>query len=242
MKKLIKTYKNIIARPNDFDAKDYIKPSSILDYFQTVATIHAEEIGTGYEEMKQRGLAWILAKQKYIIYDNTNMYDAFDATTYPLPVKGIAYDRYYELKSSKSNFLVKGLSRWCVADINTHQISRSSAIYNGECIDDNQGIDFDKELVKLNDTSGFSLKDEYLVRSADLDHYHHMNNTKYGDVILNAINKSYIIKEFEIIYTHECKLDNVICTYTKEEGNTIFVVGLIKDTNNICFKAKLIIK
>ena len=241
MKKLTKTYKNIIIRPNDFDSKDFIRPSAILDYFQTIATIHAEEIGLGYEEMKNKGLAWILAKQKYVVYDNTNMYDTFDALTYPLPVKGLAYDRYYELKSAKTSFLVKGLSRWCVADINTHQITRKQLSYNGECIDDAGGIDFDKDLVKISDIEGFTKKCEYLVQNSDLDHYHHMNNTKYGDVILNAIDKEYKIKELEIIYSHECKCEDVIEAYTKEDNNIIFVLGLIKDTNNICFKAKLII-
>ena len=53
MKKLIKNYKGIYVRPNDFDEKDDLRPSAILDYFQFMATDHAEDINLGYLEKKK---------------------------------------------------------------------------------------------------------------------------------------------------------------------------------------------
>ena len=66
-----------------------------------------------------------------------------------------------------------------------------------------------------------------------------MNNTKYGDVILNAIDKNLRIKELEIVYSHECVEGDDILVYTKVEDNTIYVFGLIKSSNLISFKSKL---
>ena len=89
------------------------------------------------------------------------------------------------------------------------------------------------------DLSEFTLKCEYHVNYSDLDHYHHMNNTKYGDVILNAIDKNLRIKEFEIIYSDECVEGDYILVYTKEEDDIIYVFGQIKSSNLISFKSKL---
>lgn len=239
MKKLIKTYKNIYTRPNDFDSMDKIRPTAILDLFQGIATDHANEIGVGYEALKAKNIAWILAKQKYVLLHDSDMYDIFDATTYPLPAGRIEYDRCYELKSNKGMLHVIGISRWCLVDFTTHRITREKAEYNGDCIEESNGLEFDKDLVKMNDLNDFTLKCEYHVNYSDLDHYHHMNNTKYGDVILNAIDKNLRIKELEIIYSHECVEGDDILVYTKEEDDIIYVFGIIKSSNLISFKSKL---
>ena len=223
MAKLIKTYKNIYTRPNDFDSMDKIRPTAILDLFQGIATDHANEIGVGYEELKAKNIAWILAKQKYVLLHDSDMYDIFDAVTYPLPAGRIEYDRCYELKSNKGMLHVIGISRWCLVD----------------CIEESNGLEFDKDLVKMNDLNGFNKICEYHVNYSDLDHYHHMNNTKYGDVIINAIDKNLRIRELEIVYSHECVEGDDILVYTKVEDDVIYVFGLIKSSNLISFKSKL---
>lgn len=240
MAKLIKTYPNIKIRPNDFDFKDDVRPSAILDYFQGMAGDHANDIGVGYEELKAKNLAWILAKQKYVIKKNTDMYDYFDATTYPLPAGRIEYDRCYKLESKRTGFLVEGISRWCLVDFTTHRISREKALYNGECLTETNGLEFDKDLIKLNDMSLFKKTTSYYVNVCDLDHYHHMNNTKYGDVILNAIDPNLHIKEFEIAYIKECVVGDVIDAYVKQEGNVIYCFGMNKD--QISFKSKILVE
>ena len=243
MKSFIKTFKNLYIRQNDLDSKDFITPTAILDYFQTVASLHAKTINASYEELKSKNFAWILAKQKYVIErnDKSCLYKIFDATTYPLKTKRIEYDRCYELKSKDDKLLIKGLSRWCIVDIESHNIVRKNIEMLSNGLDEGNELEFDKDLVRINNDA---LKDfiktyDYLVKPSDIDHYSHMNNTKYGDVILNSIDTKFYIKEFEIIYTHECKLNDIIEVFIKEEDNIIYVIGKIKGTDLISFKAKL---
>ena len=50
-----------------FDINDRLTPKSILSVFQDVASIHAEEIGVGYEEMVSKNLYWVLSRIKFDI-------------------------------------------------------------------------------------------------------------------------------------------------------------------------------
>ncbi len=50
----------IVTAVDEFDFAERIKPSAILEYFQDLATVHADEIGIGYHKMKEGNLCWVL--------------------------------------------------------------------------------------------------------------------------------------------------------------------------------------
>ena len=56
---------NFFIHTRDLDKYDIIKPSAILEFFQDIAGIHADELGIGYETCKQKNLAWVVLYQRF---------------------------------------------------------------------------------------------------------------------------------------------------------------------------------
>ena len=54
----------------DLDCYDNLTPYAISNLFQEVASLHAEELNVGYEVMKEKGLAWIIARNNIELNSN----------------------------------------------------------------------------------------------------------------------------------------------------------------------------
>ena len=53
---------------NMCDLNRHIKPMGLLDILQSVAGEHATTLGIGYEDLKAKGYAFVLARIKYDLY------------------------------------------------------------------------------------------------------------------------------------------------------------------------------
>ncbi|OQC43254.1 MAG: Acyl-ACP thioesterase [Bacteroidetes bacterium ADurb.Bin028] len=67
----------------------------------------------------------------------------------------------------------------------------------------------------------------YTVYQSHLDHNFHVNNTKYGEFILNTISLSQDeqIKNFEINYIKEVRLNNELTIKFNKQKNQYFIEG-----------------
>lgn len=59
--------KEVTVTINDLDGYDYLKPSSILDFAQLVASKHAESLGMGFEDFIKKDLIWVVVRNYFEI-------------------------------------------------------------------------------------------------------------------------------------------------------------------------------
>ncbi len=206
-----------------FNANDNISAKSILNIFQDVAAIHAEEISVGYEAMLAKNLYWVLSRIKIDILKMPIPNQTVIVETWPHPKGRIDFDRDLKISDENGNTLIIGTSKWCVIDTVTRTLQRSdNVIYSGECITEKNyedkfmkiSVPDEKQIFQFNHTVMFS----------DLDHNKHMNNTNYALLTMNATqNKTF--SHFEINFLNECKLGETISISTTKTANGEFVVG-----------------
>ena len=217
----------ILLYDSYFDVNKRLTPKSILNIFQDVASIHAEEIGVGYNTMLDKNLYWILSRIKFDILKMPQINQTVIVETWP-HVKGrIDFDRDIKIFSESGETLIIGTSKWCVIDSINRTLQRTDNVnYIGEyCTDINYEERFNK--IILPDNNAIKLF-THIVKFSDLDHNQHMNNTNYASLILNAINnKAY--SHFEINYLNECKLNDEINILLIKNENGEFVKGIVND-------------
>ena len=230
----IMKYKTKITLYNSyFDVNGCLTAKSILSIFQDVASIHAEEIGVGYEKMVQNNLFWVLSRVKFDILKMPKINQIVEVETWP-HIKGrIDFDRDVRILSEDGEVLIIGTSKWCVIDATSRTLQRTDNInYEGEyCLDVNYEGSFMKIICpKENLIKQFS----YNVKFSDLDNNKHMNNTNYANLVLNSIvNKN--ISHFEINYLRECKINDNIDIFATSKENEEYIIG--KNNENETFIA-----
>lgn len=203
-----------------------IKPSGLLDILQSVAGEHAEILGIGYEALKEKGYAFVLARIKYDLYRPITKYSKIVVETTPLVPGRIDFDRDFEIYDFNTNELIGvATSKWIIIDLNTRRICRSSVFtYLCDVREKGNYDSFDKLTIE---ESILDNEIAYVVRYNDIDFIGHMNNTKYADALVFKNS----VKHFQIDFLHEVKLNNVL-NIKYDENN---FVGYCSDF--ISFKA-----
>ena len=203
-----------------------LKPSGVLDLLQSSAGEHAELLGIGYEALKAKGYAFVLARVKYDLERKIERYDELEIVTAPLVPGRIDFDRDFDIYDAKTGEKIGiGTSKWIIIDLNTRKICRSSVFtYPCELREVGNYSSFDK--------LGFDKEElenvyQYEVRHNDVDFLGHMNNTKYADALI--INKA--VKHFEINFVNESKLGENLTIYHDENN----FIGYLDD--KVSFKA-----
>ena len=192
----------------------YVKPSGILDIFQTVAGKHANQLEIGMAKLYPN-YSWVLMRIRYELIKPIRMESEVEVITWPHPEGKIDFDRDFLIKDLEGTILVKGASKWVVINMKTRRIERTSTFkYPGEC-----SLESNFAMIEKIDCSEvvFTENRHYEIRPSDIDLVGHLNNTKYADLCYDLCPKNY--RTFTINYNHEISLgENVLIEKGTKDG------------------------
>lgn len=223
-------------RSSDFDRFLEIKPSAILDLFQTVAGLHAEKLGVGFNAMLERGFLWVILKVKYEVIRMPGMYENVTVATWPLEPKRLDFIRNYQIFDESGKVIIKGTSQWAVIDKDTRKLARVTDVYKNIdrfCQDEV----FDEKLIRVPDFN--ETEPQYIIASgfSDFDSNGHVNNIRYADYVINAMKpqKPLNIKTFQLDFHKELTGEETAIFI--EDNDIILAKGMQND--NLMFSCKI---
>ena len=231
---------NFNVRERDVNLNDEIRPATVLDYFQDIAGMHANELGVGFKPMVENNLFWVIL---YVTFEAKGKIpkfgDVIKVNTWPKMQSKLEFEREYEIRDINDNLLIKGISNWCVINSNTRRLERADKVkFIGEYYDKTNYDTKCKRKLSLIPNEIIS-EYEYKIHMTDLDHNMHMNNARYLDIIYNMTpeNGKKRIKKCEIAYISEARLNDIInVKYFKSDNNDCYQ-GYVND--ELCFEAIL---
>ena len=226
-------------RANDFDKYDRILPSSVLSIFQDAAGRHGEQIGVGFKEMLERNYLWVVVRIKFEIKKAPKRYSKINIKTWPFEPKRFSYRREYLITDESGETLIIGSSEWVIIDSVKRSLVSAPNLYNinGEYYEE---MMLDKKIAKVPDFEAAG--EPYVVTPSftELDLNNHVNNTKYANYVLDAINpqSSNLLKEFQIDYRKEVLEGTKLYIQHSKQDKTVFTKGQ-NDDGDIMFACKL---
>ncbi|MFU0824498.1 acyl-[acyl-carrier-protein] thioesterase [Clostridium sp.] len=206
---------------------DYRKQAlmtSLIDYFNDVATFQSEGLGIGIDYMKEKNMTWILYKWDINVKEYPKYGEKVIVRTEPCAVKKFyAYRKFY-IFNMKKEVIATASSVWLLIDIREKRPLRVTAglIKAYGLDDDNHEILKIDKIIKL-DKEESSL--EFKVRYSDIDTNGHVNNEKYA---------AWLIESVPIDIVSNRTLANMKITYKKETkyGENINVITASKQVED----------
>lgn len=209
-------------------AADYkIKYSAILDIFQEAASRSAEALSAGYEDMRKKGMFWVLSRLKMRIQSRPVYLDEIEVRTWPKDTKGAFYTRDYEILF-KGSPVISATSVWCALDAQTHRVipsSRKNLMQGVELLPDcadcapPQKIFHSENILSTYDRQ---------VYPSDLDFNLHVNNCRYADYITDALEESDgEIRSLQIHFLKEVKAGERLAVEYRRAERGVTVIGRI---------------
>ncbi len=208
----------------DVDFKDEVKPSALLSFTQEVATLSADELHFGYEDLIPRRLGFIITATHCELLRPIKARETLTVETWPLPPRHVIYERAYRVRSGGET-VANLASRWCLVDLDTFRLlppetlgkTHEECPYNPE-----KTVEVANwRIPKLSDEG----KEVYRMRvgSSQCDHYFHANNTRYADFFLDCYSMQELsekrVKAFRIYYLKQAKEGAELVFYRKDLGD-----------------------
>ena len=222
-------------RTSDFDKFNHIRVSSVLDLFQDAACRHAEEIGVGFEEMNKRSYIWVLVKTRFEIFSQPEVRQGVIVKTWPLEPNKYIYRREYCIEDENGEKLIVGSSEWVVVHSEKRRLVAAPDLYSFT-----EGfhteMNFEARHNKVDDFDIQSLPYTFKPGFSQLDVNNHVNNTKYADFVLDAINPedAFEIEGFQIDYRKEVLQGTQLNIHFKKCDNNVLAKGL-NENDNVMF-------
>ena len=191
-------------RAGDFDQFNRIKPSAVLELFQDAAGQHAEELGLGFEAMLARSYLWVLTRIRFKILSQPKSYQRVVIKTWPLEPNRLNYRREYCMEDEQGNRLIVGSSEWVVIHSEKRRFVSAPDLYpftDGFHTERS----FEEKLGKIPDFEGAEPPYSVTPGFCELDVNGHVNNTKYANYVLDAVNpgKGEALVDVQIDYRKE---------------------------------------
>lgn len=211
--------KNFEVLYADCDYRDEVRPSSLLTYAQEVAGQSARELGFGYDDTIKDGCGFFIATTYCEILSPVRANDTLTVASWPLPPRHVIFQRDYDFTRNGQRVAAMA-SRWCLVELNSGKMlpperlkAHASTPYRNE-----QVTSPDFTLPKLNGEGDevYSM----LARASHLDHFNHVNNTKYADFFMDCFTEEELakkrIKSFRISYSKQVKAGEELTFYRKD--------------------------
>jgi acyl-ACP thioesterase len=121
--------RDITVAVNDADFCGRIKPGAVMEYFQDIATEHADILGLGAGELLAQNLAWVMIRMSFKIFSSPVIGEELTVVTIPEKPKALDVNRSYYIYNKTGETVITGSSKWCVLDMNTHRIQRCTRLF-----------------------------------------------------------------------------------------------------------------
>ncbi len=209
-------------RSADFDKNERLTPRAILELFQDVAGNHAEQIGMGFNALLNRNLLWVIARTKFVVEKEIERYSTVKVKTWPKVPQRFIFRREYLIYNSKGEIAVRGSADWMVIDSESRSLVSGGDIFPKDA-DYITEFGLDEKLRKIRDIEGEKTEAQVVTKFTDIDLNGHVNNTRYADFAINAINPDKkAIKSFQIDYHKEVlEGEELRLTATKNEDTYV---------------------
>jgi medium-chain acyl-[acyl-carrier-protein] hydrolase len=207
----------------DLDPRGGARLTTLANFFQEIAYHHANELGFGYVDMKNRDTMWVLSRMKIRIERYPLWDDRIMVETWPSGTDKLFAIRDFRIHGVSGDVLGFATSYWLIVNMESHrplrpkaELDRYAHIVYGEPV-------FDSLLEKIERPGPLARLEEHRVMFSDLDIVGHVNNVKYMewciDTAINELNDQRQILELEINYIHEALFGEMIDIYGIPDGS-----------------------
>jgi medium-chain acyl-[acyl-carrier-protein] hydrolase len=206
----------------DTDLNGHIKMSAIANYLQESAWRHANHLGFGFEDARQRNEFWVIVSLMIRMVGFPEWGKTITVETWPKGIDRLFAFRDFRITRSDGTAIGAATSSWMILDQTTRRPKSVDLVKPMLHLATHQDI-LEENPPFLLAIKEISATENRKVRFSEVDQHGHVNNTRYIDWCLDALpaewHKTHRIKSMVINYLSEVRGDETIKISTSPEGD-----------------------
>lgn len=224
----------------ELDFNKTLKPSSLMNFLQDVATINAEMLGFGPSFVFSKNYAWFLIKYHMEFDDYPQDLDNILIKTESRGISKIIANRDFEIwNSDNTKRLGRIASSWMLIDLNTKSILPLTKIAANLPLFEKRENDLSFE--KISPPQQLDFEKIFEIRYDDIDVNQHVNNSNYivwaFETLPYEFKTNNKLKTLDIVYKKDIAFGHKIISSTEfdpQEKNSIHVLKNETTNEDLC--------
>jgi acyl-ACP thioesterase len=172
----------------DADLHNSLKISSIFNYMQDIAALHADKLGIGYNILQEKQIFWVLSWAKVEIKSLPSYGETMKIQTWAKGKERLYYMRDYVISNEQGDELIKATSAWLLLDAKTKRMTDLDRLgLNLPSFPEEHAIKEYPGKFKYDVSEGLCFNRK--ICYSDIDINKHVNNARYIEFILDCYNQ-----------------------------------------------------
>lgn len=226
------------TKSTDCGTDSCLAPYVLLSDLQETADIGAADTGWGREAIGEYNCCWIVLRYRIKIDRLPSWKEKFTIRTWSCGARKLFFDREFEIFDENKERIGYASSVWILADKDTHSPVFPAKLESlPQRLVQSDRLVFNESAGKLKIPSEDSLEDRPVITKyadyTELDHNHHVNNTRYLAWIYDALYKLgldlHSVTEININYISEVMSGQKVDIYVSDAEDKVIVTGLRDD-------------
>lgn len=203
-----------------------------------VATLHANDLGIGYDALVGRHETWVLSRVavEMSLYPGVNSH--YTVRTWVCSVNRLFSERDFEILLGDGTVIGHARTVWAVMNTETRAVADISQFeWIRNMVPDGKTCPINKPARPL-PVSTPTRTETYRFTYCDLDVNRHVNSSRYIELLLNQWSLEFHdlnrLTRFEIAYMHEACFDELVEVRLAESGTDATRAELLNGTTPLC--------
>ncbi len=208
-----------------------LSPHMLAHLCQDIASDHADALGFGFDDMKQKGLLWALVTLRIEIARQLRRGMELSVETWPSVVQRLRAGREFRISDAAGDVLVAAGSDWMVLEAQSRRPHDLTGLMPVECLRPERLLG--DKLPRLKPEEGGNETGVVSIPYSALDVNGHVNNTEYlrfaSDALIRAGHQREV-RAFTISFHHEAFLNDKLRLVRAEAADACSVSAFRGDT------------
>lgn len=218
----------------ELDINKVLKPSSLMNFLQDMATKNAEMLGFGPTFVFENGYAWFLIKYHMEFDDYPYDLEEIVIKTEPRGISKIIANRDFEIWTAENRRLGRVVSQWMLIDLNSRSVLPLAKVAPQLMLFEKREDDlqFNKILLPEN----YNFEKTFDIRFDDIDINRHVNNANYivwaFEVLPYEFRGKHKLKTLDVVYKKEITYGHSIISQTLLDEGSKTSLHVVKNASN----------
>ena len=220
IRKQVHTY---TVKSFECDRNNTLRLLTLLNLFQDIAYDSANEIGIGYDYLRNLGKTWVLNSLNVEISRMPHLQEEITLKSWPSDTSALYTEREFEVWSAGGERIISACSQWVVIDFDSRR-----PVHLNEWLPEYEPISekviLEDRFPKLPSVERHDYSERFLVRYDDIDRNNHVNNSIYPLWASESLEPDYRINHeparVEINFRKEGLFGEKILVHTQMDGDT----------------------
>lgn len=197
-------WKNTI-RYSETGSNGALTLKAMLDYFQDIATLHAEELGIGVAYMQPQNMAWFLAAWQITVYRYPKYAEKVTIGTFPYRFKASIGCRNFFIKTEADELLAVGDSTWTLMNVAENKmVVPTEKILTTFVTEEKLAMNYKGRRIAIPEE--LTEQEPFSVRPHHLDGNGHVNNSQFVQMAMEYLPAGSSPSELRVEYKHQLQL------------------------------------